>query len=377
MNDVVVFEVRAANNGCNIGVARINRPDNLNSLNLKVCTALYAQLSQWEDDPDIAMILLEASGERAFCAGGDLHEIYAGIESNTTGKPWDNAHAREFFAVEYRLDYLLHRYAKPVLCWGSGVVMGGGVGLFMACSHRLSSDTTRWAMPEISIGLFPDVGGTWMLSHLPAGTGYFLALTGAQLGASDCLHLGLANYYLPSARYDDLQAALLDQDWSSCADKNAAVLDRLLADLQPDDALQPGPFQTHYDEIQRAFSGLSFERMCHQIQAWGQSDDPWLSRAAQTFQAGSPGSARLSYSLLRQARYLSLADVFRLEYIVSLQCGVQGDFKEGIRALLIDKDKQPKWQPASLAQADDQWVQRFFEADWLTETAHPLLDLGQ
>ncbi|MCX5591723.1 enoyl-CoA hydratase/isomerase family protein [Alcaligenes endophyticus] len=374
MSESVVFEVRPTAGGLNLGVARLNRPDSLNSLNLEMCSALYQQLLQWQDDDSIAMVLLEASGERAFCAGGDLHGLYAGMQANTSGQAWDNHYAREFFDVEYRLDYLLHRYAKPVLGWGSGIVMGGGVGLFMACSHRVCSDTTRWAMPEISIGLFPDVGGTWMLSHLPAGMGYFLALTGAQLGASDCLHLGLANYYVEQQQYAQLQAALLQQNWTACAQDNAALLDALLAQFTPQ-SLPTGPLQQHYQAISAAFAGLNFDRMCAQITAWAQSDDAWLARAAKTFQAGAPGSARLSYSLLRQARYLSLAEVFRLEYIVSLQCGVQGDFQEGIRALLIDKDKQPKWQPATLSDATDEWVKRFFVAAWPADTEHPLADI--
>lgn len=374
MTESVVFEVRPSQSGRHIGVARLNRPDSLNSLNLEMCAALYQQLLQWQADDSIAMVLLEASGERAFCAGGDLHGLYAGMQANTTGQAWDNEYAREFFDVEYRLDYLLHRYAKPVLGWGSGIVMGGGVGLFMACSHRVCSDTTRWAMPEISIGLFPDVGGTWMLSHLPAGMGYFLALTGAQLGASDCLHLGLANYYLPQQHYAQLQAVLLEQPWSDCAQHNAGLLDHALSEFSAE-SLTAGPLQQHYQQISAAFSGLNFERMCAQITLWAQSEDAWLARAAKTFQAGSPGSARLSYSLLRQARYLSLADVFRLEYIVSLQCGVQGDFQEGIRALLIDKDKQPRWQPASLHEATSEWVQRFFVASWPADQTHPLADI--
>lgn len=376
MSESVVFEVRPAKGGRSVGVARLNRPDSLNSLNLEMCAALYQQLLQWQDDDSVAMVVLEASGERAFCAGGDLHGLYAGMQENTEGNAWNNAYAREFFEVEYRLDYLLHRYSKPVLCWGNGIVMGGGVGLFMACSHRVCSDTTRWAMPEISIGLFPDVGGTWMLSHLPAGMGYFLALTGAQLGASDCLHLGLANYYLPQDQYAQLQVSLLEQSWTDCPVHNADLLDQVLSQETVSRDLAPGPLQQHYHSIRASFSGLSFERMCEQIQAWATVDDAWLARAAKTFMAGSPGSARLSYSLLRQARYLSLADVFRLEYIVSLQCGVQGDFQEGIRALLVDKDKQPRWNPATLVDATDQWVQRYFVPAWPAEQASPLADLG-
>src|SRR5690606_4707416 len=142
----------------------------------------------------IALVVLRGAGDKAFCAGGDLHAMYQGMLENRSGDAWQDPHAREFFEVEYRLDYQIHTYRKPILCWGSGIVMGGGVGLMMGASHRVVTDTTRWAMPEINIGLFPDVGGTWMLARLPGGIGRFIALTAAQLGASDCLALGLADY---------------------------------------------------------------------------------------------------------------------------------------------------------------------------------------
>src|SRR5690606_29627114 len=147
-------------------------------------------------------VMLRGEGDRAFSAGGDLHGLYTAMQCNAAGDPWANTHARRFFEVEYRLDYQIHTYPKPILCWASGIVMGGGVGLMMGGSHRVVTDTTRFAMPEISIGLFPDVGGTWMLARLPGGVGTFLAMTGAQLGAVDCMAFGLADYSVRADGWD-------------------------------------------------------------------------------------------------------------------------------------------------------------------------------
>lgn len=377
MTESVLFERVPAQGGRVLGMATLNRPQALNGLDLDMCRRLLAQLQSWAHDDAVALVVLQGAGEKAFCAGGDLHALYAGMQANQGGAAWDNQYAREFFDVEYRLDYLIHTYPKPILCWGDGIVMGGGVGLFNGASHRAVSDTTRFAMPEISIGLFPDVGGTWMLAHLPAGVGHFLALSGAQINASDCLFLGLADAFLPQARYQALLAGLSQFDWRG----DRAMLDRRLhqcldearAGARP----APGPLEQHYAALRELCAGRDFERICQGLLQWQGSEDAWLARAAQTFAKGSPGSARLSHTLLERVRHLSLDDVFRLEYIVSLQCGVQGDFQEGIRALLIDKDKQPRWNPDTLDRADADWVERFFAPSWPQGMAHPLADLGR
>lgn len=379
MTSSVLSTVLDAKGSMKVAMATLNQPDTLNGLSLEMCHELSRLLNQWEQDPDIAMVILRGAGERAFCAGGDLHGLYRGMLENSTGEAWGNTHAREFFEVEYRLDYQIHTYSKPLLCWGNGVVMGGGVGLMMGASHRVVSETTRFAMPEITIGLFPDVGGTWMLSRLPDGVGVFLALTGAQLGASDCEFLGLADYTIASDSFDALIRAIQQREWHSDRTLNDAALRALLLEKRPQSALQnneTGPLQTHYDLIRRSCGGTDLAAISAAIQQWASHPDPWMQRAARTFSNGAPGSARLSFTLLHRVRLLSLAEVFRQEYIVSLQCGVQGDFQEGIRALLIDKDKSPSWNPASLDEATEAWVQRYFQIPWPEQQRHPLADLG-
>uniref|UniRef100_UPI0033428318 enoyl-CoA hydratase/isomerase family protein n=1 Tax=Castellaniella defragrans TaxID=75697 RepID=UPI0033428318 len=375
-SDIMLFDEIETASGHRVGLATLNSPQTLNGLSLAMCERLDARLRAWQDDPDIAAVLLDGAGGKAFCAGGDLHSLYRSMLENSGGDAWGNVYARQFFEVEYRLDFMIHCYRKPLICWGSGIVMGGGVGLMMGASHRIVTETTRFAMPEVTIGLYPDVAGTWMLSRLPRGIGTFLALTGAQLGAADCLRLGLADRVCRSTALADLRAALAATAWSADPQAHAGQVDRLIDNLAaPEIGQAPGPVQVHFDAIRAACDRADFAEICAAIRAWGDHDDPWLVRAAATFAAGSPGSARLGHTLVERMRPLSLADVFRAEYVASLHCVAEGDFQEGIRALLIDKDKSPRWRPATHAQADVQWVERFFRRPWPEGQPHPLADL--
>ncbi|WP_066456880.1 enoyl-CoA hydratase/isomerase family protein [Castellaniella caeni] len=370
----VLFDELPAGNGRRIGVALLNSPQTLNGLSLDMCRLLAERLRAWEDDRRIVAVVLRGAGDKAFCAGGDLQALYKSMQEAPATDAWANVYARSFFETEYRLDYAIHRYAKPLVCWGSGIVMGGGVGLMLGASHRVVTDTTRFAMPEVTIGLFPDVAGTWMLGRLPPGIGTFLAFTGAQLGAADCLHYGLADRACPAQGFDAFMQALQSTEWSAAATEHAAQVDRALA-AQPLDVTQPGPLQRHAETIRQACHQADFLAIASAIGQWKRDPDPWLSRAALTFLAGSPGSARLSHSLLARVRHLSLADAFRAEYVAALHCCAEPDFREGIRALLIDKDKKPRWRPATLEQASSDWVRRFFVRPWPAGQAHPLADL--
>lgn len=376
MTSPVLFRELETAKGKRAGIATLNMPQSLNSLSLEMCKLLAAQLSLWASDERIALVILDAAGGKAFCAGGDLQNIYKGMLENVSRNPWQNTYAREFFDVEYRLDYQIHTYPKPLLCWGNGIVMGGGVGLMMGASHRVVSETTRFAMPEVSIGLFPDVGGTWLLGRMPDGIGNFLAMTGAQLGASDCLKLGVADYVVNAAQWDEVVQQIQAQAWTGMPAQDKQQLRQLLLAAKPAQAMPAGPLEQHFDLIRTQCGGDDFDAISTNIAAFAAHEDAWLQRAAKTFLAGSPGSARLSFTLLKRVRHKSLADAFREEYIVTLQCGVQGDLQEGIRALIIDKDKQPHWRPATPAEANHAWVQRFFDVPWPSGEQHPLQDLG-
>lgn len=374
-SEVVLFEERQAANGKRIGIAMLNMPKTLNGLSLDMARRLDTQFTAWAEDDDIALVVLQGAGEKAFCAGGDLHGLHRGMrdyQASGSHDIRDNVQARQFFECEYRLDYRIHTYPKPVLCWGHGIVMGGGIGLMAGASHRVVSERSKLAFPEITVGLYPDVGGSWLLHRVPGRAGLFLALTGAPLNAGDAIHAGLADHFIAEEKRDSVLAALRQAEWSADAQANRQHLTTLLQTFS--EAATAGPLQQQaaliaslcrHDDLQSIVSAI----------ADLDADDIWLQTAKTTLASGSPGSARLGFELQRRAATLSLADTFRLEYITSLHCAAHGDFAEGIRALLIDKDRQPRWNPASLAEATPAWAESFFIAPGSAQP-HPLADLG-
>ena len=376
---VVLFEELACANGMRIGIATLNTPKTLNGLSLEMTRLLADKIEVWANDPKLAVLVLKGAGDKAFCAGGDLHALHHSMVDNQGRAAIENQHAGTFFAEEYALDYRLHTFPKPILVWGDGIVMGGGMGLMIGASHRVVTDTSRLAMPEISIGLFPDVGGTWMLNRLPGKTGLFLGLTGAQIGAADALFAGLADYHLTRNLWPALLEQLLTKAWVNSAQQsrlqNDALLDGLLANLASTPAVAVGPLQQHLSLIQNCCAGSDLNRIVAAVLALTEHTDPWLQRAAKTLAAGSPGSARLTFTLLKRVKHLSLAEAYRVEWMAGLMCASHGDFQEGIRALLIDKDKQPKWNPAQLSDATQAWVEKFFTLPFSAEQ-HPLYRLG-
>lgn len=374
MSDVL-FEEREGQDGRRIGVATLNAPKTLNGLSLAMASLLDTQLRAWADDDAIAVVVLQGAGEKAFCAGGDLHGLYRSMvdyRESGGGEITRNTYASDFFATEYRLDYRIHTFAKPILCWGHGIVMGGGIGLMSGASHRAVTERSKLAFPEITVGLYPDVGGSWLLSRVPDHGGMFLALTGAPLGAGDAIHAGLADHFIAEDARSDVMEALARANWSSSASANHEKLTALLRSLEQ--PALPGPLQAHATLIRGLCGHANLDDIVAAIGAI-ESDDAWLQNARTALLAGAPGSARLGFELQRRASALSLADTFRLEYIASLHCAAHGDFAEGIRALLIDKDRQPRWNPATLSEATPSWAESFFTSPFSAE-AHPLADLG-
>jgi enoyl-CoA hydratase/carnithine racemase len=281
--------------------------------------------------------------------------------------------AQTFFEREYRLDHRIHTFPKPFVCWGHGFVMGGGIGLMAGASHRVATPKTRMAMPEISIGLYPDVGGSWLLSRLPGRTGAFLALTAAHLNAADALFAGLADFVVPHEQHGALLQAIASATWQGERDADGAQLSHLLEQLGEGTELPASPLRTHFDRINTVIGHDRLQDIASRLKALAQDADPWLAQAAKTFAKGSPTSAALSLELLRRARLLSLADTFRLELDASLGCCAHPDFAEGVRALLVDKDKNPQWQPATLAEVTPEWVEAHLRPRFAGE--HPLADL--
>jgi enoyl-CoA hydratase/carnithine racemase len=380
MNPPVLFEELVARNGRRIGVATLASEKTLHAISLEMVNLLTPQLRAWQADPQVALVILQAQGEKAFCAGGDLQQLYRTMRDHHASPERDNIaanrYAAEFFEHEYRLDYLIHTFSKPILAWGHGIVMGGGIGLMAGCSHRVVTERSRLAMPEITIGLYPDVGGSWFLARMPGKTGIFLALTGAHLNACDAVFANLADYRVEHAAKPALIDALLAQPWGQGEGDDAQLLDGVLGRAQQASQAQfaPSNLRLHYDLIDRLCRQADLPAIVDAILAID-ADDAWLQKAVATLRAGAPGSAALAYVLQRRVRHMSLAEVFRLEFVVSLHCAARPDFVEGIRALIVEKDQQPKWQPATLAAATPSWVDGFFADPW-PPAGHPLADLG-
>jgi len=373
----VVFEELVATNGARIGVAKLNAEKSLNALSLEMIDLLARQLALWAADPGVAIAVLEGAGDKAFSAGADLHQMHATmLAHHASASRQDirgNAYAAAFFGREYRLDYAIHTYPKPVLCWGHGIVMGGGVGLMSGASHRVVTHESRVAMPEITIGLFPDVGGSWLLERMPGATGLFLALTGARLQASDALFVKLADYCIGHSHKAVLFERLGAQPWAQASAVNHRLLSAVLHEFANSE--QPiGPLRLHFDLINKLCGSGGLIDIVAALTGL-KTEDSWLARAVATLAAGSPSTAALSYELQRRAKYLSLADVFRLEFVAALHCASRPDLAEGIRALLIDKDQRPRWQPQTLAQISEQWLEGYFKSPWKRHD-HPLADLG-
>ncbi|SCK51238.1 Enoyl-CoA hydratase/carnithine racemase [Variovorax sp. HW608] len=354
MTDPVVLfnEIKTAN-GKRFCIATLNSPASLNSLSVAMVRLLIPKLREWAQDDGVAGVLLDASGEKAFCAGGDLRRLY---QTLLECGPARNTYAEEFFSEEYELDYLIHTFPKPFLCWGHGIVMGGGVGLMAGASHRVVTLQSRVAMPEINIGLYPDVGGSWFLRRAPGRVGVFLALTAAPLNAADAIFCGLADIVVPHERKAQVLEGIAGANWQGESKADRALLSRLLAKAGEGGQKQPSKLREHFDTINDLMAGDDLLDIAHRLRSL-KSDDAWLQTAATTFAKGSPSSAALSFALWQRVTRMSLAEVFRLEFWASLGCCAHKDFAEGIRALLIDKDRNPRWSPATLEEITPEFIE--------------------
>jgi len=344
---VVLFEEIPTADGRRFGIATLNAPAALNALSVDMVRLMLPRFRAWADDAGVVGVMLQAAGDKAFCAGGDLRQLY---QTLLECGPARNTYAEDFFREEYELDYLIHTYPKPLLCWGHGIVMGGGVGLMAGCTHRVVTPASRVAMPEINIGLYPDVGGSWFLRRMPGRTGLFLALTAAQINAADAIFTGLADHMVPQERKAQVLEMIGATRWKAEAKADRAELSRILARAAEGAQLPPSKLREHYDEIDALMAGEDLLDIVARLDALAEREgaDAWLQNAARAFAKGAPSSAAITFELWLRVPRMSLAEVFRLEYWASLGFCAHKDFAEGIRAVLIDKDRNPKWQPARL-----------------------------
>lgn len=308
-----------------VGRLTLNRPKALHALTTPMCLALSSALMAWQDDAAIALVLIDHSGERGFCAGGDIRMMAEAGRSDPDA-------GAAFFLAEYRMNELLQRYPKPVVAVMDGVTMGGGAGLSVYARYRVATERTLFAMPETAIGLFPDVGMGWVLSRLPGEFGTWMALTGARLKAADCLYLNLCTHYVESAKVEALKALLVQ------APEGAA---KALARFSSDPG--PAPLAGKQKALDAYFEHTTVEEIVEALKA-GSS---WAREQAQVLATRSPTSMKIALRELRQAREKpNFADEIALEYRLACRIIRTPDFQEGVRAVVVDKDNAPKWSPA-------------------------------
>jgi enoyl-CoA hydratase len=335
--DDILFEERAG-----LAVATLNRPQALNAVSAGMYAAFAPRLKAWSEDASIKMVVLRGNGPKAFCSGGDVRSLHP-FRHVAPGVP-DLKH--DFFAEEYRFIFDLHRSLKPVVALAHGITFGGGAGLSVSSARRVASETFQLAMPEIFIGLIPDVGATRFFDRCPGKIGLYLALTGARAGAADAIYCGLFTHFVPQASFD----ALLD-----AFEREPSAMDKVLARF----AEPPGRAKLALlrPAIDRCFGGDSVEEI---IAALRDERDPWAKEALEAMGRASPVSLKLIFQQLRRGKRIDLAGSLKLEFRIVQHIMAQHDFFEGVRAVLIDKDRNPRWQFATVEAVPDELIEQYF-----------------
>jgi len=314
--------------GGSVGHISLNRPKALHALTHAMCEAMSEALLAWRDDPAVGAVLIDHAEGRGFCAGGDVALVRrSALEDG-------GASGRAFFFAEYRLNHLLFTYPKPIVAFMDGVTMGGGVGISQPATFRVATENTLFAMPEGAIGLFPDVGAGWYLPRLKGRTGVFMALTGARLDGAECLWAGLATHYLPSERLAEAKARIIE-----APDAIEPILDELSS--PPPAARIAG----NAEKIDRLFAADSLEEIVAALEA---EPSDWAAKELKAVTTKCPTTAKIALRELAEgARRTDFAEEMRAEYRLAARMMLRPDFAEGVRAVLIDKDNAPRWDPAT------------------------------
>jgi enoyl-CoA hydratase/carnithine racemase len=345
------------------GIITLDRPKALNSLSLDMVRALTETLRAWREDAGVDAVVIGSSSEKALCAGGDIRFFHdAGKATPRTGSPL----LEDFFTEEYALNHLIHFYPKPYIALMDGVVMGGGMGIAQGgpdCGLRIVTERSRIAMPEVNIGLFPDVGGSHFLSHAPGRLGHYLGVTGVTIGAADAIYVGLADVFVPAAQLEALRALIAATPGAGLP----AAIRAFAAPFAP----EAGELEAQRAAIDRHFGADGVAAVMASLEA---DDSPFAQKTLATMRQRSPLMMSVTRAMLVRAESLGVADCLRMERALVRRTFEHGEVLEGVRALVIDRDNAPQWNPPLLADVTPAMVARFFEPVWPPH-AHPLRDL--
>lgn len=340
----VLFTKLSAKRG-NIGLITLNRPEALNALSGEMIYALTHQLQIWNDDPEISMVLIQGAGGKAFCAGGDLKAVYSyGPSRANTGL--------HFYEEEYKLNLMIYNYSKPYVAILDGIAMGGGLGISLHGARAIATEKLQLAMPETAIGFFPDVGAGCFFQHCPHKIGLYLALTGNSIGVADAVYANLVDAFVPSTKIETLVSQLCAQDLTF---DTLAIFDKICTELQE----TPGDssLQHHANVIENCFSKNSVAGILATLNAEGTT---WSKQQVAILNSRSPTSLKVTFTLMNIEQGMELKDALALEMRIAQHFMQQHDIYEGIRALLIDKTRDPKWQPATLSAVNDKDIEQLF-----------------
>ncbi|NJM49886.1 MAG: enoyl-CoA hydratase/isomerase family protein [Sphingomonadales bacterium] len=335
MNEDVILQ----KHGC-IGHISLNRPSAIHALNLPMCQAMIAALEGWAADDAVEAVIIDHSSGRGFCAGGDIRML-------ATSGAKDGKKARRFFRTEYQLNHLMHEYTKPIIAFMDGITMGGGVGISLPSRFRVATENTRFAMPETGIGLFPDVGGGWYLPRLEGRVGQYLALTGARLDGAECFALGLATHYLPPENLEKAKERIA---------KAPGRISGILGDLSITASV--AKITEHIDKINRHFASDSYEDILASLEG---DESDWAAKERDTLGTKSPQTCKVALRQLKEGAAMpDFAAEMKQEYAIGAHVVQRHDFIEGVRALIVDKDNAPRWNPATPEEVTDAMLDEIF-----------------
>jgi len=331
----------------------LNAPKSLNALSGEMINILLAQLPLWESDPSVAVVVMRGMGDRAFCAGGDIRHLYQAMQRNETEQ------GQAFFNLEYSLNLALHRMQTPLLVWGQGYVIGGGMGLLQGAGLRIATCSSQLIMPEVSIGLFPDVGASFFLQKVPDGLGLFLGLTGVAVNGTDARELNLVDALLADSDYSVLLQQLQNLEKHTNTEHLKSI-QKIVQNLESKaNNAPPSDILPHKQLIIDAIAAQDLNTVFSNLQKL-RGLSKWLDKAIETMENGSPTSLHLTFRQLRQAPQDLVRGLVQ-EYVLAVNSTLKGEFQEGIRALLIDKDQQPKWRYSKVKDVPQAWVDGFYQ----------------
>jgi enoyl-CoA hydratase/carnithine racemase len=387
---ILAEEIMSHDGKHKIGIMTLNSAKTMNAVDLDMVNLIDDVLAKWQKDDDIVAMVMHGAGDKAFCAGGDIRKLY---DSMKTSGDEHLRYADAFFTAEYSKNYRVHLFGKPLIAWGHGFVMGGGLGLFIGSSHKVGTETLKLAWPEVRIGLFPDVAGSYYLSRLPFPLGHWMGLTGSQMNAVDCKQAGLIDYCLGNDELSKVIEQLRNQPWQANKAMNNQYVRELLKSFeQQSDTVFPA---SNYDENKDIIEGI-FEAdkptdsransllkssdfitenkrlLVEFINNFSQveTDNAWFNQGRDNLETGCPATAHLIMQQLELGKNMTLKDVVQWELILALQSVRHPDFAEGVRAMVIDKDFKPKWQHPSVKEVPIDWVEGLLESLW-SKDDHP------